>query len=66
MATEAQTAANRRNAQNSTGPKTAAGKARSRRNAEKHGLYAESTVIAGESSSEFADLVVFAARDGVA
>jgi hypothetical protein len=38
MATERQIAANRRNARKSTGPRTAAGKARSSRNARRHGL----------------------------
>ena len=57
MATEAQTAANRRNAQNSTGPKTPAGKTRSRRNALKHGLYAESGIIPGECSDDFLELI---------
>ncbi len=38
MATEKQIAANRANAQKSTGPKTAAGKLKSRRNAYRHGL----------------------------
>jgi hypothetical protein len=38
MATDRQTAANRRNGALSRGPKTAAGKARSSRNALKHGL----------------------------
>src|SRR5262245_11337428 len=38
MATERQIAANRRNARNSTGPRTATGKARSSRNARRHGL----------------------------
>jgi hypothetical protein len=38
MATERQIAANRRNGALSRGPKTAAGKARSSRNAVKHGL----------------------------
>jgi len=37
---EKQVAANRRNAQHSTGPRSHAGKRRSSRNAEKHGLYA--------------------------
>src|SRR6478672_13854693 len=40
MATPAQLAANRRNAQKSTGPKTAQGKQNSSRNAVKHGLLA--------------------------
>ncbi|MGB3043779.1 MAG: hypothetical protein WBB98_11385 [Xanthobacteraceae bacterium] len=38
MATAKQIAANRANAKRSTGPKTTAGKARSRRNAFKHGF----------------------------
>ena len=38
MATEKQIAANRANAQKSTGPKTAAGRSRSSRNAVRHGL----------------------------
>jgi hypothetical protein len=40
MASERQIAANRANAKRSTGPKTAAGKLRSSRNALKHGLSA--------------------------
>jgi hypothetical protein len=40
MATPAQIEANRRNARKSTGPKTAAGKAASSRNALTHGLTA--------------------------
>jgi hypothetical protein len=38
MTSEAKVAANRRNAQSSTGPRSTAGKARSRRNALRHGL----------------------------
>src|SRR5215216_3084192 len=38
MASERQIAANRRNAQKSTGPRTAAGKERASRNAYRHGL----------------------------
>jgi hypothetical protein len=38
MASERKLAANRRNAQKSTGPRTTAGKARTRRNAYRHGL----------------------------
>src|SRR4029077_7515229 len=41
MATEKQMAANRPNAKASTGPKTAAGRARSSRNAYRHGLSRE-------------------------
>jgi hypothetical protein len=48
MATPAQIAANRANAQKSTGPRTAEGKAASRLNALKHGLDAESLIIPGE------------------
>jgi hypothetical protein len=38
MATEKQILANRKNTQSSTGPRTTAGKARSRMNARRHGL----------------------------
>jgi hypothetical protein len=38
MATEKQILANRKNARSSTGPRTSAGKARSRMNARRHGL----------------------------
>ena len=44
MATEKQIAANRLNAKNSTGPRTEHGKRRSRRNAIRHGLTAETTI----------------------
>jgi hypothetical protein len=54
MATENQIAANRRNASKSTGPRTEEGKRRSRQNAVRHGLTAE-TVIAGlENRSSYA------------
>ncbi len=46
MASDRQIAANRHNARNSTGPTTTAGKHRSRRNAVRHGLTAE-TIIDG-------------------
>ena len=45
MATEKQIEANRRNAQQSTGPRTAEGKAAARRNALSSGIYAEREVI---------------------
>jgi hypothetical protein len=47
MATERQIASNQRNARQSTGPKTPEGKAKSRANALKHGLAAETLVIDG-------------------
>jgi hypothetical protein len=46
-------AANRRNARRSTGPRTAAGKSRSPRNATSHGLYCRDLVLPGESRKEF-------------
>jgi hypothetical protein len=52
MATEKQINANRKNAQKSTGPKTAEGKAAVSQNAVKHGLFAES-VIKGENEAEY-------------
>ena len=56
MATERQIEANRANAQKSTGPKTAHGKARSRANAWKHGLTANTLVIRGEETENFDEL----------
>ncbi len=53
MATEAQVAANRANAEKSTGPRTPAGKERASQNALKHGLFARETVIRGEDQDEF-------------
>ena len=53
MATEAQIAANRLNAQRSTGPRTGEGKARVSRNAVKHGLLAQEAVIRGEDPEDF-------------
>jgi hypothetical protein len=53
MATPAQVAANRLNAQKSTGPRTAQGKTAVSQNALKHGLRAEQTVIQGEDPGEF-------------
>jgi hypothetical protein len=45
--------ANRRNAPKSTGPKTEAGKERSRRNAVRHGLTAEAVVGALEDADAY-------------
>jgi hypothetical protein len=56
MASEKQIAANRRNAQRSTGPKTPEGKAASRLNALKHGLVAEDAVVSLEDEETFNEL----------
>ena len=48
MATEAQIAANRRNAQSSTGPRTVEGKARVSRNAALFGIYSTGDVVRPE------------------
>jgi hypothetical protein len=53
MATEKQIAANKRNAQKSTGPTTEVGRANSSRNALKHGLTAEQVTIEGEDPKQF-------------
>jgi hypothetical protein len=53
MATEKQIAANKRNAQKSTGPTTEVGRANSSRNALKHGLTAEQVTIEGEQAADF-------------
>lgn len=44
--------ANKRNAQNSTGPRTAAGKERSSRNATRHGLLSQRMLLGDESEEE--------------
>jgi hypothetical protein len=53
MATRKQIEANRRNARKSTGPRTAAGRAASSRNALRHGLTAYQIVIPDASAVEF-------------
>ena len=53
MATDAQIQANRENAKKSTGPRTPEGKARVSKNALKHGLLAQDSVIPGEDPAEF-------------
>ena len=50
-----QFAANRENSKNSSGPKTAIGKARSRFNGVKHGLCSKTLVLPTENAQEFAD-----------
>lgn len=56
MTSDRQILANRLNALQSKGPKTAEGRAVSRRNALKHGLTARSLVIEGEHPKQFEEL----------
>jgi len=53
MASEAQIAANRRNAEKSTGPRTEDGKASVARNALRHGLRAEKVLTFDETNGDF-------------
>ena len=53
MSTKSQTKANKQNAQKSTGPKTAEGKAVASKNAVKHGLFAAEAVVKGENPAEY-------------
>src|SRR6266705_1326257 len=55
MASPRQINANRENAKRSTGPKTAAGKAKIHYNAMKHGLLAEAALLADEDEATFRD-----------
>jgi hypothetical protein len=57
MASPAQIAANRANAQKSTGPRSVEGKSASRFNALKHGIDAASIVIPGEDPADYEALV---------
>src|SRR6202049_3824405 len=57
MASEEQFAANRQNAQKSTGPKTPEGRAAVRLNGVKHGLTAETIVLKGESETDFTNML---------
>jgi len=57
MASPAQIAANRANAQRSTGPRTAAGKARSGRNHTTHGLSSKEFVVLPGDEQEFDELM---------
>jgi hypothetical protein len=56
MPTAKQSAASRANAQKSTGPRTAAGKAASRFNALKHGIYAIHQIMFDEKPEDLAEL----------
>jgi hypothetical protein len=53
MSSEKQVAANRQNALHSTGPRTAAGKAKVAENALTHGLTAQQVLVPGENAEEF-------------
>jgi len=53
---EKRLAANRRNAQKSTGPKTAVGKFKTSRNGIKHGLLAKTILLDGESRIRFQEI----------
>jgi hypothetical protein len=57
MPSERQLAANKKNAQKSTGPKTPEGRAAVRLNGVKHGLTASTLVLPGESESDFESLL---------
>ena len=57
MSTEKKTASNRNNAQKSTGPKSAAGKAVVSQNARTHGLLSRNLIVNGESQEEFSELL---------
>jgi hypothetical protein len=53
MTTDKQTIANRQNAKHSTGPRTESGKRRSRRNAIRHGLMAETVIDSLEDAADY-------------
>jgi hypothetical protein len=63
MSTEKKTASNRNNAQKSTGPKSAAGKAVVSQNARTHGLLSRNLIIDGESREEFSELLSLLAEE---
>ncbi len=63
MATARQKAANRANAQNSTGPRTPEGKAKSSLNAVSHGFAAATHFIDGEDPDEFYGLQIDLIRE---
>jgi hypothetical protein len=53
MATEKQILTNQQNAKHSTGPRTESGKRRSRRNAVRHGLTAETVIDTLEDAADY-------------
>jgi hypothetical protein len=56
MSTSARIEANRRNAAKSTGPRTSEGKARSSRNATRHGISLRMVILSTEDQKEFENL----------
>ena len=52
MPTDLQLTANRRNSQNSTGPRSVTGKVTSSQNAFKTGIYSESEIVRGENAAD--------------
>ena len=56
MSTTAQVLANRVNAKNSTGPKTAAGIAKSSQNATTHGFYSKAFIVRDDEQADFTTL----------
>jgi hypothetical protein len=62
-ASPARIKANRRNAQQSCGPKTDDGKARSRFNALKHGMTAETVLLPGDDGQAFANRLRYLQAD---
>ena len=63
MSTDKQIAANRENAKKSTGPRTAAGKRKSRRNAVRHGLTAETIIDVLEEAADYEALAAAIGAD---
>src|SRR5689334_21362339 len=63
MSSSRQIEANRRNAQVSTGPITEEGKSRSRRNATRHGLTAETVISSLEDAEDYAAFEMSVASD---
>ncbi len=57
MSTEKKTESNRKNAQKSTGPKSADGKVVVSQNARTHGLLSRNLIFEGESQEEFSELM---------
>ena len=57
MATQAQIEANQANARRSTGPRTAAGKARSAANSTRHGFCPQSVLLPGDDLAEYQSLL---------